>query len=98
MFDLDVFLATRPSPVAGPLADVMHECFGMMLIGAEPGWLSRICTSGLRAHHGATLCFLSHRPDEGPLTVALSTVSGGTSVCEAEATGRYRYSSRHLER
>lgn len=40
IFDKDVFLVMKPNPVAGLFADVMHECFGIMLIGAELGWLS----------------------------------------------------------
>lgn len=33
-----MFLVMRPNPVAGLLADVMPECFGIMLIGAELDW------------------------------------------------------------
>jgi len=44
-----------PNPATGLLADVMPECFGIMLIGAELDWtipmtdLAVICASAFRA-------------------------------------------------
>lgn len=38
LFDLDVFLMMKSNTAAGLLADVIPECFGIMLIGAELGF------------------------------------------------------------
>lgn len=37
----------RPNPAAGLLADVMPECFGIMLIGAELDWTIPMTGSAL---------------------------------------------------
>lgn len=37
----------RPNPAAGLLADVMPECFGIMLIGAELDWTLLVTSSAL---------------------------------------------------
>lgn len=53
----------RPNPAAGLLADVMPECFGIMLIGAELDSTipvtgsALICASAFRAHQAVAQHF-----------------------------------------